>query len=51
MRWVKIENSTTPAVAWAGWAPQPTSTAAVPVSVTPKPPGVTPTAVSSRPIA
>ena len=39
MRWVKIEKSTTPAVAPAGSAPQPTSTAEVAVSVTPTPPG------------
>ena len=51
MRCVKIEKSTTPAIAAAGSAPHATSAAAVPVSVTPRPPGVTPTAVSSRPIA
>ena len=51
MRWVKIEKSTTPAVAPAGSAPHATSTAAVAVSVTPTPPGVMPTAVRSRPIA
>ena len=51
MRWVKIENRTTPAVAPAGSAPQATSTAEVAVSVTPTPPGVTPIVVSSRPMA
>ena len=51
MRWVKIENSTTPAVAPAGSAPHATSTAEVAVSVTPTPPGVMPTSVSSRPMA
>ncbi len=51
MRWVKIENRTTPAVAPAGSAPHATSTAEVAVSVTPTPPGVTPIVVSSRPMA
>ena len=51
MRCVKIENSTTPAVAPAASAPHATSTAEVAVSVMPTPPGVMPTAVSSRPMA
>ena len=51
MRWVKMENRTTPAVAPAGSAPHATSTAEVAVSVTPTPPGVTPIVVSSRPMA
>ena len=44
-------TATTPASAPAGAAPQATSAAAVPDSVTPTPPGVMPTAVSRRPTA
>ena len=51
MKWVKSENSTTVAAASVELAPHPTSATVVAASVTPRPPGVTPTAVSRRPIA
>ena len=48
---LETETGTTPAVSPSASAPQATSTAAVPDSVTPTPPGVMPTAVSRRPTA